>query len=67
MVARRRFRPLILVLLQEELQTALKPLEEKLKIFKEVKQTCDQTADHIKVCARRDHVLSPCVLVFVTI
>ena len=34
---------------QEELKPALKSLQEKLKIFKEVKQTCDKTAEHIKV------------------
>ncbi|XP_041714138.2 E3 ubiquitin-protein ligase TRIM35-like [Coregonus clupeaformis] len=33
---------------KEELQTDLKPLQEKLKVFNEVKQTCDQTAVHIK-------------------
>ncbi|XP_041714139.1 E3 ubiquitin-protein ligase TRIM35-like [Coregonus clupeaformis] len=33
---------------KEELQTDLKPLQEKLKVFNEVKQTCDQTAGHIK-------------------
>ena len=34
---------------QEELQPALKSLQEKLEVFNEVKQTCDQTAEHIKV------------------
>ncbi|XP_038831303.1 tripartite motif-containing protein 35-like [Salvelinus namaycush] len=33
---------------KEELQTDLKPLQEKLKLFNKVKQTCDQTAVHIK-------------------
>uniref|UniRef100_A0A8C7UFF6 Zinc-binding protein A33-like n=1 Tax=Oncorhynchus mykiss TaxID=8022 RepID=A0A8C7UFF6_ONCMY len=33
---------------KEELQTDLKPLQEKLKVFNKVKQTCDQTAVHIK-------------------
>eukprot|EP00063_Salmo_salar_P015268 XP_013990103.1 PREDICTED: tripartite motif-containing protein 35-like [Salmo salar] len=31
-----------------ELKTALEPLQEKLKVFREVKLTCDQTANHIK-------------------
>ncbi|XP_046879236.1 LOW QUALITY PROTEIN: E3 ubiquitin-protein ligase TRIM39-like [Hypomesus transpacificus] len=35
--------------LVEELQHTLKYLQEKLKIFNEVKQTCDQTANHIKI------------------
>ncbi|XP_046879435.1 E3 ubiquitin-protein ligase TRIM35-like [Hypomesus transpacificus] len=34
---------------KEELQPALKSLQEKLKIFKKVKQTCNQTANHIKI------------------
>nr|XP_046213411.1 nuclear factor 7, brain-like [Oncorhynchus gorbuscha] len=33
---------------KEELQTDLMPLQEKLKVFNKVKQTCDQTAVHIK-------------------
>ncbi|XP_029579781.1 E3 ubiquitin-protein ligase TRIM39 [Salmo trutta] len=33
---------------KEELKTALEPLQEKLKVFREVKLTCDQTANHIK-------------------
>ncbi|XP_030639570.1 tripartite motif-containing protein 35-like [Chanos chanos] len=33
---------------REELKTALKPLQEKLKIFKKAKLTCDKTAEHIK-------------------
>ncbi|KAM3842598.1 nuclear factor 7, brain-like [Diretmus argenteus] len=37
---------------KEEIQKSLKPLEEKLKIFKKVKGNCDQTADHIKVQAQ---------------
>uniref|UniRef100_UPI003AAE9BFC E3 ubiquitin-protein ligase TRIM39-like n=1 Tax=Centroberyx gerrardi TaxID=166262 RepID=UPI003AAE9BFC len=37
---------------KEELQTSLKPLQEKLKLFNEVKGNCDQTAEHIKVQAR---------------
>ncbi|CAB1321286.1 unnamed protein product [Coregonus sp. 'balchen'] len=32
---------------KEELQTALKPLKEKKKVFNKVKLTCDQTAEHI--------------------
>ncbi|XP_029287560.1 nuclear factor 7, ovary-like [Cottoperca gobio] len=49
-----RFRPIDEAAqdLKEELQKSLKPLEEKLKIFKEVKGNCDQTAEHIKVQAR---------------
>ncbi|KAL0969833.1 hypothetical protein UPYG_G00232870 [Umbra pygmaea] len=33
---------------KKELQTALVPLKKKLQICHEIKQTCDQTADHIK-------------------
>ncbi|CAB1341031.1 unnamed protein product, partial [Coregonus sp. 'balchen'] len=33
---------------KEELQTALKPLQEKLEDLNIIKQTCDQTAEHIK-------------------
>uniref|UniRef100_A0AAY4DNF5 Zinc-binding protein A33-like n=1 Tax=Denticeps clupeoides TaxID=299321 RepID=A0AAY4DNF5_9TELE len=33
---------------KEKLKPKLKTLQEKLKIFKEVKQYCDETADHIK-------------------
>ncbi|TKS91491.1 Nuclear factor 7, ovary [Collichthys lucidus] len=38
---------------REELQTSLKPLKEKLKIFEGVQLKFDQTAEHIKVQARR--------------
>ncbi|XP_078139646.1 nuclear factor 7, ovary-like [Centroberyx gerrardi] len=38
---------------KEELQKSLKPLQEKLKLFNQVKGNCDQTAEHIKVQARR--------------
>ncbi|XP_029899979.1 E3 ubiquitin-protein ligase TRIM39-like [Myripristis murdjan] len=38
---------------REELQKSLKPLQEKLELFNEVKGNCDQTAEHIKVQARR--------------
>ncbi|XP_071394852.1 E3 ubiquitin-protein ligase TRIM39-like [Centroberyx affinis] len=38
---------------KEELQESLKLLKEKLKLFNEVKGNCDQTAEHIKVQARR--------------
>ncbi|XP_071394847.1 E3 ubiquitin-protein ligase TRIM39-like [Centroberyx affinis] len=38
---------------KEELQESLKPLQEKLELFNEVKGNCDQTAKHIKVQARR--------------
>ncbi|KAL0969402.1 hypothetical protein UPYG_G00226980 [Umbra pygmaea] len=37
---------------KEEVQTALKPLQEKLKVFSKVKLTCDQTAEHIKTQAQ---------------
>uniref|UniRef100_A0A8C8CCR8 Zinc-binding protein A33-like n=1 Tax=Oncorhynchus tshawytscha TaxID=74940 RepID=A0A8C8CCR8_ONCTS len=33
---------------KEELKTALEPLQEKMKVFREVKLICDQTANHIK-------------------
>uniref|UniRef100_A0A8C8C9Z3 Tripartite motif-containing protein 35-like n=1 Tax=Oncorhynchus tshawytscha TaxID=74940 RepID=A0A8C8C9Z3_ONCTS len=32
----------------DELKTALEPLQEKMKVFREVKLSCDQTANHIK-------------------
>uniref|UniRef100_UPI003AABF7E6 E3 ubiquitin-protein ligase TRIM39-like n=1 Tax=Centroberyx gerrardi TaxID=166262 RepID=UPI003AABF7E6 len=38
---------------KEELQKSLKPLQEKLKLFNQVKGNCDQTAEHIKVQAQR--------------
>ncbi|XP_067101899.1 E3 ubiquitin-protein ligase TRIM39-like [Osmerus mordax] len=34
---------------KEKLQPALKSLQEKLEVFNKVKQTCDQTAQHIKI------------------
>ncbi|XP_070759531.1 nuclear factor 7, ovary-like [Enoplosus armatus] len=37
---------------REELQNSLKPLQEKLKVFEQVKGNCDQTAEHMKVQAR---------------
>ncbi|XP_033481792.2 nuclear factor 7, ovary-like [Epinephelus lanceolatus] len=37
---------------KEELQKSLKTLQEKLKLFEQVKGNCDQTAEHIKVQAR---------------
>ncbi|XP_030648363.1 zinc-binding protein A33-like isoform X3 [Chanos chanos] len=37
---------------REELKTALKPLQDKLKIFEKVKLTCDQTAEYIKTQAK---------------
>ncbi|XP_059184862.1 nuclear factor 7, ovary-like [Centropristis striata] len=37
---------------KEELQKSLKTLQEKLKLFGQVKGNCDQTAEHIKVQAR---------------
>ncbi|XP_055721447.1 nuclear factor 7, brain-like [Salvelinus fontinalis] len=33
---------------KEQLKTALKPLQNKMEVFNEVKQTFDQTAEHIK-------------------
>ncbi|XP_029900666.1 nuclear factor 7, ovary-like [Myripristis murdjan] len=38
---------------REELQKSLKTLQEKLELFNKVKGNCDQTAEHIKVQARR--------------
>ncbi|XP_071378070.1 nuclear factor 7, ovary-like [Centroberyx affinis] len=37
---------------KEEIQESLKQLQEKLKLFNDVKGNCDQTAEHIKVQAR---------------
>ncbi|XP_046696094.1 zinc-binding protein A33-like [Silurus meridionalis] len=37
---------------KEELKTALKPLQEKLKIFEDCKRTWSQTAEHIKIQAQ---------------
>ncbi|XP_030639569.1 tripartite motif-containing protein 35-like [Chanos chanos] len=37
---------------REELKTALRPLQEKLEIFKTFKLTCDKTAEHIKTQAK---------------
>ncbi|XP_055760394.1 E3 ubiquitin-protein ligase TRIM35-like isoform X3 [Salvelinus fontinalis] len=37
---------------KKEIQSALKPLQEKLKVFKEVKHTCGKTAQHIKTQAQ---------------
>ncbi|XP_049893421.1 nuclear factor 7, ovary-like [Epinephelus moara] len=37
---------------KEELQKSLKPLQQKLKLFEQVKGNCDQTAEHIKVQTR---------------
>lgn len=34
---------------KDELQTVLKPLQEKLQVFSKVKQTCHQIAKHIKI------------------
>uniref|UniRef100_A0A8C4EV14 Nuclear factor 7, brain n=1 Tax=Dicentrarchus labrax TaxID=13489 RepID=A0A8C4EV14_DICLA len=36
---------------REELQKVLKPFQEKVKLFEQVKGNCDQTAEHIKVQA----------------
>ncbi|XP_071372549.1 nuclear factor 7, ovary-like [Centroberyx affinis] len=49
-----RFRPIDEAALdhKEELQKSLKPLKEKLKLFNQVKGSCDETAEHIKVQAR---------------
>ncbi|XP_029899972.1 nuclear factor 7, ovary-like [Myripristis murdjan] len=38
---------------REELQKSLKPIQEKLELFNKVKGNFDQTAEHIKVQARR--------------
>ncbi|XP_071755575.2 nuclear factor 7, ovary-like [Centroberyx gerrardi] len=38
---------------KRRLQKSLKLLQEKLKLFNQVKGNCDQTAEHIKVQARR--------------
>ncbi|XP_071756024.1 nuclear factor 7, ovary-like [Centroberyx gerrardi] len=50
-----RFRPIDEVAQdhKEELQKSLNPLQEKLKLFNEVKGNCEQTAEHIKVQAQR--------------
>ncbi|XP_036958287.1 nuclear factor 7, ovary-like [Acanthopagrus latus] len=49
-----RFRPIDEAAqdLKVELQKSLKPLQDKLKHFKQVKGNCDQTAEHIKSQAR---------------
>ncbi|KAI3369705.1 hypothetical protein L3Q82_024553 [Scortum barcoo] len=49
-----RFRPIYEFAMdhRKELQKTLKPLQEKLKVFEQVKGNCDQTAAHIKVQAR---------------
>nr|XP_033939925.1 nuclear factor 7, brain-like [Pseudochaenichthys georgianus] len=48
-----RFRPIDEAAqdLREELQKALQPFQEKLKLFEEVKVKCDKTAGHMKVQA----------------
>ncbi|XP_056587087.1 E3 ubiquitin-protein ligase TRIM39-like [Triplophysa dalaica] len=38
---------------KENLRSALKPLQEKLRIFEEFKQNWDKTAEHIKIQSRR--------------
>ncbi|XP_071763039.2 E3 ubiquitin-protein ligase TRIM39-like [Centroberyx gerrardi] len=38
---------------KKELESALKPLREKLQVFKEVKHSCDESALYIKVQARQ--------------
>ncbi|XP_056586499.1 E3 ubiquitin-protein ligase TRIM35-like isoform X3 [Triplophysa dalaica] len=38
---------------KEKLRSALKPLQEKLRIFEKLKQNCDKTAEHIKIQSRR--------------
>ncbi|XP_031159521.1 nuclear factor 7, brain-like [Sander lucioperca] len=38
---------------KKKLQETLEPLKEKLKVFEQVKEECDQTAKHLKVQARR--------------
>ncbi|XP_070699632.1 nuclear factor 7, ovary-like [Pempheris klunzingeri] len=49
-----RFRPIheFALDLRKELQKSLKPLQDKLKLFEQVKGNCDQTAEHIKVQAQ---------------
>ncbi|XP_074503614.1 nuclear factor 7, ovary-like [Sebastes fasciatus] len=49
-----RFRPISEVAQdhKEELQKSLKPLQDKLKLFKQVKGNYDETAEHMKVQAR---------------
>ncbi|XP_045566628.1 nuclear factor 7, brain [Salmo salar] len=42
---------------REELQTVLKPLQKKLKVFNEVKEICDETAKHIKSKAQSTEIL----------
>ncbi|XP_037609239.1 nuclear factor 7, ovary-like [Sebastes umbrosus] len=37
---------------KQELQKSLKPIQEKLELFKQVKGNCDQTAEHMKVQAQ---------------
>ncbi|XP_074494073.1 nuclear factor 7, ovary-like [Sebastes fasciatus] len=37
---------------KQELHKSLKPIQEKLELFKQVKGNCDQTAEHMKVQAR---------------
>ncbi|XP_026202954.1 nuclear factor 7, brain-like [Anabas testudineus] len=46
-----RFRPIVEAARDHRvlLQVFLKPLQEKLKLFEQAKENCDQTADHIKV------------------
>ncbi|XP_068578073.1 nuclear factor 7, ovary-like [Cebidichthys violaceus] len=50
-----RFRPIDEAAQQHKknLQETLKPLQEKLKLFKQVQGNCGQTAEHMKVQARR--------------
>ncbi|XP_078108098.1 E3 ubiquitin-protein ligase TRIM35-like [Sander vitreus] len=50
-----RFRPIDEAARQhkKDLQGTLEPLKEKLRVFEQVKVKCDQTAEHMKVQARR--------------
>ncbi|XP_071401185.1 nuclear factor 7, ovary-like [Centroberyx affinis] len=50
-----RFRPIAEAVWDHKrrLQKSLKSLQEKLKLFNQVKGNCDRTAEHIKVQARR--------------
>ncbi|XP_030641271.1 uncharacterized protein LOC115821603 [Chanos chanos] len=41
---------------REELKNALKPLQEKLKFFKKVKQTCHESAEYIKTQAKHTEI-----------
>ncbi|KAL3978774.1 hypothetical protein ACER0C_019836 [Sarotherodon galilaeus] len=50
---REELKELLAPLKEEELQKRLKPLQDKLKVFEQVKGKFDQTAEHIKVQAQQ--------------